>query len=58
MMTVATLSQQTGQATEWLSRRNKWFSTLAGEGFTNCEVVVAHAVCLVAIMILGFVGNH
>ncbi len=41
----------------WLCRRNALFSEMAGEDFTNFEVILAHIGILLFILLLGIVGH-
>lgn len=40
----------------WLGANSKTFSTLCGEDFTHKEVLIAHAACMLLIMICGVAG--
>ena len=42
---------------EWMGRNNMMFSAIAGETFTNAEVVYTHIGLVVFLMILGIFGN-
>lgn len=41
----------------WMARNNMTFSAIAGETFTNAEVVYTHIGLVVFLMLLGMVGN-
>ena len=40
----------------WLNAKSKTFSALCGEDFTHKEVLIAHAACMLLIVICGVVG--
>mgnify|MGYP006988385606 FL=1 len=42
---------------EWMDRNNMTFSAIAGETFTNAEVVYTHIGLVVFIIIAGVVGS-
>lgn len=42
---------------EWMSRNNTMFSAMAGETFTNAEVVYTHIGLVVFLTIVGLAGN-
>jgi hypothetical protein len=42
---------------EWMDRNNMVFSVLAGETFTNREVVYTHIGLVLFVALVGFVGN-
>lgn len=42
---------------EWMSRNNMMFSTIAGETFTNAEVVYTHIGLVAFLLVLGIVGG-
>ena len=42
---------------EWMSRNNMMFSAMAGETFTNAEVVYTHIGLVVFLILLGIAGN-
>lgn len=42
---------------EWMSRNNMVFSAMAGETFTNAEVVYTHIGLVVFLIVLGVAGN-
>jgi len=42
---------------EWLNRNNMTFSAIAGETFTNREVVYTHIGLVVFILLAGLAGN-
>jgi hypothetical protein len=42
---------------EWLSRNNMTFSAIAGETFTNREVVYTHIGLVFFLIVLGFAGT-
>lgn len=41
----------------WMSRNNMMFSAMAGETFTNAEVVYTHIGLVVFLIVLGVAGN-
>lgn len=41
----------------WMRRNNMMFSAIAGETFTNAEVVYTHIGLVVFLVVLGIVGN-
>ena len=41
----------------WMCRNNMTFSAIAGETFTNAEVVYTHIGLVVFFVILGFAGG-
>ncbi len=43
---------------EWMSRNNMMFSAMAGETFTNAEVVYTHIGLVVFFVVLGICGNY
>ena len=43
---------------EWMSRNNMMFSAMAGETFTNAEVVYTHIWLVVFFVVLGICGNY
>jgi hypothetical protein len=43
---------------EWMSRNNMMFSAMAGERFTNAEVVYTHIGLVVFFVVLGICGNY
>ena len=42
---------------KWMRKNNMTFSAIAGETFTNAEVVYTHVGLVVFLMVLGIVGN-
>jgi len=42
---------------EWMDRNNMVFSVLAGETFTNRDVVYTHIGLVLFVALVGFVGN-
>jgi hypothetical protein len=42
---------------EWMSRNNMMFSAMAGETFTNAEVVYTHIGLVVFLIVLVVAGN-
>ena len=42
---------------EWMSRNNMMFSAMAGETFTNAEVVYTHIGLVVFMVVLGIAGT-
>lgn len=42
---------------KWMRRNNMMFSAIAGETFTNAEVVYTHIGLVVFLLVLGFVGG-
>lgn len=42
---------------KWMSRNNMMFSSMAGETFTNAEVVYTHIGLVVFLIVLGVAGN-
>ena len=42
---------------EWMGRNNMTFSAIAGETFTNREVVYTHIGLVVFIILAGLAGN-
>ena len=42
---------------EWMSRNNMMFSAMAGETFTNAEVVYTHIGLVAFLIILGVAGS-
>ena len=40
----------------WLNAKSKTFSALCGEDFTHKEVLLAHAACMLLIVICGVAG--
>lgn len=41
----------------WMGRNNMMFSAIAGETFTNAEVVYTHIGLVVFLVVLGIAGN-
>jgi hypothetical protein len=42
---------------DWMDRNNMMFSAMAGETFTNAEVVYTHIGLVVFLIVLGVAGN-
>ena len=42
---------------EWMSRNNMVFSAMAGETFTNAEVVYTHIGLVAFLIIMGLAGS-
>jgi hypothetical protein len=42
---------------EWMSRKNMMFSAMAGETFTNAEVVYTHIGLVAFLIIVGLAGS-
>lgn len=42
---------------EWMGKNNMMFSAIAGETFTNAEVVYTHIGLVVFLIVLGIAGN-
>jgi hypothetical protein len=42
---------------EWMGRNNMMFSAIAGETFTNADVVYTHIGLVVFLIVLGIAGN-
>ena len=42
---------------EWMGRNHMMFSAIAGESFTNAEVVYTHIGLVVFLIVLGIAGN-
>ena len=42
---------------EWMGRNNMMFSAIAGETFTNAEVIYTHIGLVVFLIVLGIAGN-
>jgi hypothetical protein len=42
---------------EWMNQNNMTFSAIAGETFTNAEVVYTHIGLVVFLIVLGVAGN-
>ena len=42
---------------KWMRRNNMTFSAIAGETFTNAEVVYTHIGVVVFLIVLGVAGN-
>ena len=43
---------------EWMGKNNMTFSAIAGETFTNAEVVYTHIGLVVFLMVIGLIGNY
>ena len=41
----------------WMRKNNMTFSAIAGETFTNAEVVYTHIGAVVLLMVLGMIGK-
>lgn len=42
---------------KWMGRNNMVFSAIAGETFTNAEVIYTHIGLVVFLIVLGVAGN-
>ena len=42
---------------DWLAKNNMTFSAIAGEKFTNAEVVYTHVGAVVLLLVLGLIGD-
>ena len=42
---------------EWMSRNNMMFSAMAGETFTNADVIYTHIGLVAFLIVLGIAGN-
>ena len=42
---------------EWMGRNNMMFSAIAGETFTNADVVYTHIGLVVFLIVMGIAGN-
>ena len=42
---------------EWMSRNNMMFSAMAGETFTNADVIYTHIGLVVFLIVLGIAGT-
>ena len=42
---------------KWMRKNNMTFSAIAGETFTNAEVVYTHVGLVVFLMVLGLIGD-
>ena len=42
---------------KWMRKNNMMFSAIAGETFTNAEVVYTHVGLVVFLMVLGLIGD-
>ena len=42
---------------KWMGKNNMTFSAIAGERFTNAEVVYTHIGLVVFLVVLGIAGN-
>ena len=42
---------------KWMGKNNMTFSAIAGETFTNAEVVYTHIGLVVFLVVLGIAGN-
>ena len=42
---------------EWMSRNNMMFSAMAGETFTNADVIYTHIGLVVFLVVLGIAGT-
>ena len=42
---------------KWMRKNNMAFSAIAGETFTNAEVVYTHVGAVVFLMVLGIIGK-
>lgn len=43
---------------EWMGRNNMMFSAIAGETFTNADVVYTHIGLVVFLVVIGLIGNY
>lgn len=43
---------------KWMRRNNMMFSAIAGETFTNAEVVYTHIGLVAFLIVLGLAGSH
>lgn len=43
---------------EWMGRNNMMFSAIAGETFTNAEVVYIHIGLVVFLLVTGLIGSY
>ena len=43
---------------EWMGRNNMMFSAIAGETFTNAEVIYTHIGLVVFLLVIGLIGNY
>ena len=43
---------------KWMSKNNMMFSAIAGETFTNAQVVYTHIGLLVFLVVIGLIGNY
>ena len=41
----------------WMSKNNMTFSAIAGETFTNAQVVYTHVGLVVFLMVIGLIGK-
>ena len=42
----------------WMARNNMMFSAIAGETFTNADVVYTHIGLVVFLVVIGLIGNY
>ena len=42
---------------KWMRKNNMTFSAIAGETFTNAEVVYTHVGMVVSLVVLGLIGT-
>ena len=42
---------------EWMGKNNMTFSAIAGETFTNAEVLYTHVGAVVFLIVLGMIGE-
>ena len=42
----------------WMGKNNMMFSAIAGETFTNAEVVYTHIGLVVFLLVVGLIGNY
>lgn len=42
---------------EWMDRNNMTFSAIAGETFTNAQVVYTHVGAVVFLIVIGLIGD-
>ena len=55
-MTINRAAQRVLALQEWWGAKSEWFSAIAGECVTNGEVVKAHAVAVVLLVLAGIGG--
>ena len=42
----------------WMGKNNMTFSAIAGETFTNAQVVYTHIGLVVFLLVIGLIGNY